>query len=167
MSELESWLQETTPHEETVRICFDRNLVSQWEDAVAAHREAKKGMLEAPEDIEARIAELAEKVRDATKIMVFRSIGHRPWRRLLAEHPPSKQQRAEGLDHDPETFVPAAMAATCVVPGMTVEQANRILETQPDLVVDRIWAAVLSANLIGGDEKKVAATVVPPATAKR
>lgn len=63
--------------------------------------------------------------------------------------------------------MPAAMAATCDEPGMTIEQAEKIMETQPDLVVNRLWAAVLESNVIGGDEKKVGATVAPPVSEQK
>lgn len=159
MSDLDSWLKEATPHHHTVRVCFDRNLIAEWEEATEELKEASKGMLQPPKELKQRVDDLVEKVQEATKEFVFQSIGHRPWRRLLAEHPPTKEQRQDlRLDHNPETLMPVAMAATCKEPEMTVDQAEKILETQPVQVVDRLWSGVVAANVIGGDEKKVVAT---------
>lgn len=160
MSDVNSWLKEATPHRKTVKVCFDRNLIAEWDKASEELQEAKKGMLEPPKEMKKRVDELAVKVAKATREFVFQSIGNGPWRRLVAEHPPTKEQRRDlSLDHDPETFLPAVMVATCVSPQLTLEQAEQILETQPLAVIDRLWAGILEANLIGGDEKKVGATV--------
>lgn len=164
--DFEEWKKEATPHHESVPLCFDRELLAELEEAEAARAEYA-GMLQAPAELQERIADLSKEVEKKTRVLTFRSIGRRKWRELLAEHPPTKQQGALGADHNPETFPPAAMAATCSEPGLSLEQATWIFEELPTGVVDRVWAAVLGANLIGGDEKKAVATAVPPASEKK
>lgn len=155
MNELDQWLEQarTSPYTSSVAVCMDRSLITEWEEARAELARADE--TDRPR-LQKGVDSLAEKVRAAEVTFVFRSVGHGPWSRLLAQHPPTKDQRKDlDLDHNPETFLPAAMAATCTSPGLTHEQAKQIWETQPDLVVNRLMAAVLEANIIGGDERRV------------
>ena len=46
--------------------------------------------------------------------------------KLLAEHPPTKEQRDEGNGYNPDTFAPALIAAVVAEPKLTVEQAAEI-----------------------------------------
>ena len=170
MDDFESWKQEATPHSKTIQVCFDRELVGEWEAAQEQLRDVTKGMLEAPAELENHVEQLSKKVREKTRELTFTSIGRRAWRELLAQHPPTKSQQitlGKGIDHNPETFPPAAIAVSSTKPKLTLEQAQWMCDELPLGVFDRIWAAVLTANMIGGDEKKAAATVAPPATDKK
>lgn len=154
MDTFESWKAEASRLRTFEDVCFDRALLFELEQAEA---DAKKepGMLDSGGP---PVQELRDEIKAKTRRFVFESIGKRAWRDLLAEHPPTKEQRASlgmALDHNPDTFPPAAMAATCVEPGMTAEQAQWFYDEFPIGVVERVWNAVLLANVIGGDEKKV------------
>ena len=58
--------------------------------------------------------------------MLFRSIGARDYDRLLAKHPPTTEQRAEGNSYNINTFGPALLAMVCIDPEMSAEQAGEI-----------------------------------------
>ena len=86
----------------------------------------------------------------------FRSIGHRAWADLLAAHPPTRDQsRAAPLvDFNPDTFPVAAIAASCVEPEMTVDEAQRLDRALNQTQFDTLWTAVLDANMGGGSDPK-------------
>lgn len=156
----ESWQQDATPHTVSEEVCFDRALVGELERAeaeLARHR----GMLEPPPELAARVEELAAAVTEKTRTLVFTSIGRTAWRELLSGHPPTDEQREQlgrGLDHNPESFPFAAIAAACSEPGLTPEQAKWLSDNLPISVFERIWGACLTANVGGGDEKKALST---------
>jgi hypothetical protein len=86
------------------------------------------------------------------------------WANLMVKHPPTKEQRKENprLDHNPETFPLAAMAASCVEPsGATVESFQRLdASGVPSAVFDELWVTCLDANLGAGIPKSAAAGVI-------
>lgn len=159
---LSEWQKDASPHSKKVEVCFDRALVAELEEAEAALKEASRGMLEPPPDLENHVAELAKQVQAKTREFTFTGIGRRKWRELLSEHPPTEEQleKMGRMDHNPETFPVAAMVATCTSPGLTEKEAQWLADEMPEGVFDRLWAAVLSTNLLGGDEKKAVATAV-------
>jgi hypothetical protein len=191
VSWLEEALEEATPRESRLGVCFDGKLVSRYEHA--RRRLAARGGATMLGDVERlaledEVKQLEAEVADKTRVFVFESIGWGPWRDLVAKHPPDVDQqevfvRAVGLaflppglreiDVNLPTFVPAAMAASCVEPGMTVEQAEKVLGKAAKLpggVIDRFWAAVSEANL-GGTADPFADGVIGsdsrPASTKR
>jgi hypothetical protein len=49
---------------------------------------------------------------------LFRSIGARDWESLVAKHPPTTAQRAEGQPFNTDTFPPALLSRVCVDPDI-------------------------------------------------
>lgn len=152
--EFAKWQQEVSDARSSVDVCFDRELLFAFEQA-QRDAEAESGMLSADR---ARVEELRDQVKAKTRTLVFKSLGKGGWRRLEAQYPPTPEQieKFGQLDHNPETFPAAAMSECCIDPGMSKTQAEWLCDTFPMAVVDRVWATVLEANLLGGDEKKVA-----------
>lgn len=170
MSEVDSWLSETSPHTVTEHVCFDRSLVGELEEAQDQLTRQSRGMLEPPAELVERVESLKSKVQEKTRKFVFVSIGRTSWRKLLSENPPTQEQLDEfgrGLDHNPEEFPFAALAATCKEPGLTVDQAKKLADVLPVGVFDRLWGACLSANVMGGDEKKAVGTAAPLLSVKK
>jgi hypothetical protein len=50
---------------------------------------------------------------------LFRSIGARDWESLVAKHPPTTAQRAEGQPFNTDTFPPALLSRVCVDPDIS------------------------------------------------
>lgn len=167
MSEFDSWLEAATSYEQTVDVCLDGKLVADLEQAESQLREASQGMLEPPADLEQRVQDLAKRVQVKTRSFTFRSIGRRAWRKLHSEHPPTESDRSQGADFNTETFPVAAMVASCVEPGLTPAQAEKLTAILPEGEFDRLWGAVLLANLVGADAKKAVATAATLASAKK
>lgn len=115
----------------------------------------------ATRDTAKRVAEVEEQIEAATRAFRFRALSRRRWRALLAAHPPRKQDKADGVDFNPETFPVAAIAACAAEPSMTDEQAEQLADRLPLGEFERLWQAVVSVNL-GASEtpKSVLATAI-------
>lgn len=154
------WQKEHTPDRKDIGVCFNRELLYEYEQAaakVAAIKSATKGELakEGLPAAEARLEELAGQIKAAQRILVFQSIGTHRWRDLLSEHPPQADYRnvvttlGLPMEFNPDTFVPVAMSESCVEPGMSLEQAEWFCSTFPVSEVDRVFGAVLTCNVTG------------------
>ena len=156
MSEFKDWMGEHSPDRKEVEVCFDRKLLFQFEEAstrVDALRQQAKGMLDGGEvvkDAETVLEDLTQKVRDAHRTLVFESIGTKKWRDLLSEHPPDSDHLAL-MPFNPDTFVPAAIHACSVEPGITQEEAEWFCAEMPVQEIDRVFGAVLTINVTGLD----------------
>jgi hypothetical protein len=119
---------------EYVRVATARVLIRQ--DLLARHEEldaelqaaiASDGMHNRTPRAPALAAELEalEAEVEAAKVEFrFRSIGKRAWADLLAAHPPTREQKKADprVDHNPDTFPAAAIAASCVDPVLTLDK---------------------------------------------
>lgn len=63
---------------------------------------------------------------DTVVEMSLVSLSATAYDKLLAEHPPTKDQKSEGHTYNPDTFAPALIAEVVVDPKLTVEQATAI-----------------------------------------
>lgn len=112
----------------------------------------------------ARILEIEDEMAAKSVTFRFRSIGHRAWADLLRKHPPTRDQLAKrrDMDHNPETFPYAAIAASCIEPVMTVDEVKR-LEASPAFDVqawNQLWGACLEANVAAVAPKSLAAGLI-------
>lgn len=170
------WLSEATPDRQEVTVCFDRRLLSSLAKARADLDDIPKtdtlgdDALRAARDT---VADLEAQVAAATHALVFEGIGWAAWRDLLAKHPPHKDQaetflKAVQLGFMPhsivnvgyhaETFIPAAIAASCTEPGISTHEAQEMLRFSPPGVIERVWTAVLEVNLAGNSDPFVVAS---------
>lgn len=164
--------QETTKDHASVSVCFDRALLSELEAAEAELAQMPPtGTLEdARTALTAHVDQLKETIRSKSRTLTFEAIGRKAWRDIQAEHPPTDEQKKEFgvfLDHDPESFPAAAMAASCKAPGMSVEQAQWLADEMPVSVVDRVWTTCLRANVTGSRDPFEDASASVPAGTKR
>lgn len=113
-----------------------------------------------------RIAREIEAVQDEMKAaevtFTFGALSHKAWQDLLAKHPPTPKQKADhGIDHNPETFSVAAVAASAVDPPLSHTQAERIRETFTFGEFEKLYRAVLESNAeVAGAPKSVLASVI-------
>lgn len=111
-----------------------------------------------------RLAAIEAEIEASTVEFRFAGIGHRAWADLLKAHPPTRDQKRDmpQLDHNPETFPHAALAASSVDPVMTVEQVHA-LESKPVMDVKAwtlLWTACLEANVGSSAPKSLAAGLI-------
>lgn len=100
-------------------------------EARAKQREASK---------RATFAKLSKKPRAEREVPVtvggeqltvlFKAIGAREYDRLLGEHPPNAKQKMEGQTYNMDTFGPALVAAVCVDPDLSEDEAKAIWESE-------------------------------------
>lgn len=102
---------------------------------------AVQDCMDAVADIEAQMAESRVEFR-------FRALSFREWADLLAAHPPTKEQKKgnEGLQHNPDTFPAAAVAASCTEPAMSEAEAGELLDALHPSQRDLLWGTCLALN---------------------
>lgn len=169
VASFDDYLAEITPQEATARICLNGRLLAEkrkLETALADRMAATagEGSLAGDGDVVAiagDIQALEERIDAARRPFVFRSIGRQAWRDLLGKYPPRDSDKRNGLDHNPEKFPGAAIAASAVSPTLTIDQVNELDERLNLGQFDRLWAACLEANLDAGeDPKSVAGSIL-------
>jgi hypothetical protein len=135
----------------SARVCTKAGLVAKHADLDAelyAARTAAGDVMRDPEVSRLRkeIGELEQRIAESEREFVFKSPGHLAWQNLKRKHPPTKEQRSDGLDVNVETFVVPAIAASAVRPKMSVEQANELATVLPEGEIQKLWRAALDAN---------------------
>lgn len=131
--------------------------LNELEAALAEARRLDESSNTPVEDLRApvlaeQIVAVQEELRATEITFVFESIGTRAWADLIAQHPPTAEHRKAGLDHNPNTFPQAAIAASCVAPtGMTPEKVSALFaRTDATIgVYNALWAACCAANMDG------------------
>jgi hypothetical protein len=144
--DVDAWLDDYQPHTVEARICTRFDLVEQHtkleQDLATATTEAKRKTLAR------KVVKLEAEIEAVEKVFTFSDIGGR-WLDLIGKHPPTKDQlKADGkLDHNPETFPAAAVAESSVTPKLTVDQVRKLRDKLQFVQWQKLWAAVLEANL--------------------
>lgn len=107
------------------------------------------------------IAALEDEIDQSSRTFVFRALSRRRWRALLADHPPRDEDRKGGADFNADTLPAAAIAACAVEPRISADEAV-LLEDAINLAeFEKLWGAVLAANLGANDiPKSLIATAV-------
>lgn len=98
------------------------------------------------------------KARDESATFRFKAIGREAFETLRSQYPPTKAQRDDfkakalamglaafqvgDLGHNPDTFPPVLIAASCIDPVMTIEDAQAIWDSDD-------WSAAELADLFG------------------
>jgi hypothetical protein len=153
----DSVLAGAKPTVKRTRISMRGDLVDQLEQLeIALHRarisdEMENSPAKAP-GLAAQIVGLTTLAREAEVEFVFTAMGRRPWRDLIAAHPPTEEQAGKGADFNPETLPAAAMAACCISPtGATVEkfEALRDGDVIGDAQWNELWTVVHAVNTGG------------------
>jgi hypothetical protein len=170
MPNIDDVLARTRPARRSVDICLDGSLRGRLEDLQARWRAAVDYDREHNEPdtapaIAAQIAALRDEVDAATVTFTVEAIGAAPWRRLVAEHPPPTDD-LEGWRWNLETFPPAAVAASCIDPKMSEDQAAELAERLSDAQWGKLFGAVLSVN-VADDIPLFAAGIDAPPTSEQ
>ena len=154
---VDDFLTEYRPPEQVVQITMRGDLLgrlSSLEDELidAKQQEESPMSLSIDDSLDAyniaqEIQRLREQVRQSMRAFRVVSMGDGPWSDLIAKHPPRDDDR--GPFH-PDTFWPAATAASVVDPEMTEAQARKLLETLSSGQARKLLDAVTLAN--NGDD---------------
>lgn len=127
-------LRAKQPLEKRVQVVLSQEALEAYEEAQQALDRARltKGDVEAAQT---RYDTAKAKVTEQTVELRFRSIGRRRYEELVRAHPPTAEQEEEQKEaggqappYNPDTFAPALIAASCVEPEMTSEEAQQLLD---------------------------------------
>jgi hypothetical protein len=132
-------LKKKKPARKEVLVVLDDDLTEAFEAAdkkvkglvAAGHKDDSTELVEA----KAARDEAKAALDEATVTLVFQSIGRKAYEELVTGYPPSEEQKTlakELGEEEPgfhaEEFPPALIAACCVEPKMTVEDAREIFD---------------------------------------
>lgn len=164
--------QEHTPAVASASVCLDGALLAEIEQAEAELEEAKgndNGSIDSGTNgLADRVLELHDLAKAKERRFTFASIGARRWSDLLSDHPPTKEQRKEGLDHDPDPFSRAAMAASAATPTLTTDDLEWMSDNLSLGQYRRLWTACLAANVgVNGPKAQPSATATLLASATK
>jgi len=144
--DVDAWLDGYQPHTAEARICTRFDLLEQ-------HAKLEQDLATAPTDAKRRtlarkVVKLEAEIEAVEKVFTFADIGG-AWLDLIGKHPPTKDQLAadRNLDHNPETFPIAAVAASSSVPDLTEDQVKKLRGKLQFTQWQKLWAATLEANL--------------------
>lgn len=136
--------------EKTVSLCLAGDLQAELEDlerALAAARERPSGGTLAesapPEarQIAQQIQDLQARMREHVTVFRFRGLSSKGYSDLVAQHPPTAEDKEEASDVNWKTFAPGLVAACAVSPPMTVEEAGQLA----DALTQAQWDALVVA----------------------
>lgn len=150
--DVEGFLDDYQPRTVEAHICGKPDLLVEHERLEAeltGARSAAGDVMFSKEvaDLARQVRDLEDKIAAAERVFVFGALSRKAWQDLIRAHPPNKDDRAEGLDHHPDTFIPAAISACARAPELTVEQVARLDETLPFTEFEKLWQATLTVNL--------------------
>lgn len=164
-----SWAQRKAAHRNTVKstqVTLRGDLldaVELLEEKLEQVRADEAGSNRTPKEslrIAEEIQKLEAQARESEVVFSFEALGRGAMARLQAQHPPTDAQRkefGEELDHNPETFPPALMSATCVVPAELhgdLAEWTDIHENWSNGQVTRLWRTCMLANALVADTPK-------------
>lgn len=103
---------------------------------------------------DAALVKAQDVLEDATLRLTFRALPRPVWEQLLLDHAPSEAQADKGMEYNVDTF-PAALISAChverdaggaEVEGMSVEEAQELLDTWADAEAKALFTAALVIN---------------------
>ncbi|MDF5758621.1 hypothetical protein [Spongiactinospora sp. TRM90649] len=147
--DIEEILAAYRPPERTLPLCLRSDLQAVWEqlerDFYAAEADPGDDVL--PSGVSAHAAKIAaemEQVRAdmqaSMTVFALRAVPRPRWHELVEQH------RADTAEVDEDAFGAATVAACCVSPQMTVEQAGRLQATLTDGQWEELTTAVVRLN---------------------
>jgi hypothetical protein len=146
------------PREARARVILDGELLAEHAALDAQLQVGNESLGSIPElrEVAQRIQQVERDIEASEDEFVFRSIGFTAWLELMAEHPPTPADRKidPRVDHNPRTFPPAAIAASCVEPELSVDDAKWLMDNAPLSEWRKLWDACLTVNLGASDRPK-------------
>ncbi|MFD9792093.1 hypothetical protein ACFWXK_14205 [Streptomyces sp. NPDC059070] len=110
-------------------------------------REREQWVTTRPEVVAAELAagSAQEALDEATVELLFRALPRPAWEQLLREHPPTEEQADQGMEYNVDTY-PAALVSASSVDGMSVEEAQELLDAWSDPDAKALFTAALVVN---------------------
>lgn len=120
-------------------------------DMLDEHADLERQLADAADDartlVAEQIVELEKRMVDAEIEFVFEPIGRGRWRKLIADHPPTDDEKAEGRIWNGDTFPIAAMLASMREPRVAPDEFQALYD---DVLTEEqfssLWLVCLTAN---------------------
>jgi hypothetical protein len=163
--DLDTWLDgyeavitEAKVVQKAALIAEHARLHQQWLTARAAAAEVMSDPAAAA--AEQALQECEEKIGASEKTFRFQGIGHEPWQKLKRKHPPTDEQREQGLDVNLDEWAPEVLAACSYDPKITLPQAQTLMRKLPVGEFEKLFEAAGAANgQVAGAPKSVLAVL--------
>ena len=103
--------------------------------------------------VQDKLDALIEASKSTVVTFTFTSIGRYEYDELVAAHQPTDDQKKAGSDFNDDTFPPVLVAAACIDPEMSVEQAEEIFSSQlwNNAELSKMFRGAVDANVQTGD----------------
>lgn len=152
---IEDILAEATPRERTVKVCIRGDLAGRMEElqdelaqTSADWEPSDLADVHPARAIAEQMKELRDQIRAAERPFTLRYIGDKAYSDLMAAHPAENDREA----FNSETFARALVAASCVEPAMSEEQAiqlfEKINEGEIKKLFDAAWDVHNSSDIV-------------------
>jgi hypothetical protein len=132
-----------------LRVCDDDQLRQRVEEAEQAAQRARFIAEATPDDdlaaqratdAEAALQAARAALDEASDFLTFLALPRPVLEELIAAHPPTETQAAEGAVFNPDTF-PAALVSAASLEGMSQEEASELLATWSAPDANALWEA--------------------------
>ena len=122
---------------------------------LAEQFDSKRNEPETALKLKKELDELIEKSHDTEITFTFKSLGRIVYDELVErpEHQPSDEQKKEGATFNPDTFPAALVAAACVDPEISPEEATEIFDDSEwnGAELQKLFFGALKVNTETGD----------------
>ncbi len=122
---------------------------------LAEQFDSKKNEPETALKLKKELDELIERSHDTEVTFTFKSLGRIVYDELveLPEHQPSDEQKKEGATFNPDTFPAALVAAACIDPEISPEEATEIFDDSEwnGAELQKLFFGALKVNTETGD----------------
>jgi hypothetical protein len=97
-----------------------------------------------------QLSDIEDEIGASEFAFTFEALGGQDYRRLLADHPPRREDAQQQLGFNADTFPAALIAASAVDPEISNDDATHLVERLSDSQFSKLWNAALSVNI--GDD---------------
>lgn len=142
--DVDEFLNDYTPPSEQVPVCAKAGLLAEHArlEAEILDVRSRGGLAGPPSELVAQLETVEADIEASVRVFTLTACTYQQWADLMAQHPPSKDQRSKGHISNPDTFEPAALVACATDPAVTLEQAQRMRQTLPPSEWQALMAAV-------------------------
>jgi hypothetical protein len=161
--DLDAWLDSGVVRSDSVKVCLRADLIAHHTELDIELNRARTSAEK--QRIAKRVTKLEAEIEAAQQEFKFEGLAAREYADLRRAHLPTNLQLAgdQQLDHNPETFPPALVAASCVEPELSFEDAEKIMKSKK---VDfsewqKLFGCALGVNLeVAMPPKSLLATAI-------
>jgi len=152
---LDDFLGGYQPPRVTVRISQRADLLARHAELQRAHAAAVRDDRDQNRNPEApavfdQITAVEDEIAASEFPFTFQAVGRHQYLRMIVQHKARKQDRDMQLDFNADTFPQALIAASAVEPEISLEQAEKLVQTLSDSQFGRLWQAAIAVNI--GDD---------------